>query len=92
MRSMFTWKSMTLRPQKHRKGAIFHRKMCGFEVFQDFGSTECGEIRGIMGAKYLLAQTSYIIDNQIKKEDLLEENSSHNKEKSSYQNAVHAVR
>ncbi len=58
MRSMLTWKSMTLRPKKHRKGAIFHGKMCGFEVFQDFVSTECGEIRGIMGAKFLLTPAS----------------------------------
>ena len=40
--------------QKHRKEAIFHGKMCGFEVFQDFVSTKCGEIRGIMEASLIL--------------------------------------
>ena len=33
-------------------------------VKRRFGSTKCGEIRGIMGAKYLLTPTSYHVDNE----------------------------
>ena len=38
-----------LDPPKHRKGAIFRRKMSGIEVFRISGARSAEEIRGIMG-------------------------------------------
>ena len=52
MRSMFTWKSMTLAHSAVRSAPT--------GVKRRFSSTKYEEIRGIIGAKFLLTPASYI--------------------------------